>query len=119
MTPRKLALAAALGLGLALVGQRCAAADLRPDTLEVGQVGAWRASAGELFAFRVREVVNDSEMVVYLPGSRDNPVYIAGRSTKGIADGREVELPGEWKVTGTRKHRGRTYYVAEPVAVKK
>jgi hypothetical protein len=96
-----------------------AAADLRPDALEVGQVGRWRADTGGDFEWRVAEVIDARRMVLVLPGLPDSPVLVRGRPTAGIADGKRLTLAGEWRVAGTEKYSGRTYYVVEPAEAKK
>ena len=95
-----------------------AAADLRPDDLEVGQVGFFRASNGADFEWRVAEVIDADRMVLVLPGTPNNPVLVKGKATAGLADGKRITLPGEWRVAGTEKYSGRTYYVVEPATKK-
>jgi hypothetical protein len=108
----------AAALLFALAGP-LAAADLRPDALEVGQVGRFRADTGGDFEWRVVEVIDARRMIVTLPGLPDSPILVKGRPTAGIADGKRLTLPGEWKVAGTERYSGRTYYVVEPVGAKK
>lgn len=42
------------------------------------------------------------------------PFIVKGIPTKGVADGSIVKLDGVYKVTSTKKHDGRTYFVISP-----
>lgn len=94
---------------------------LLPDTLKVGQVGQFNAGIGEKkdrwFKFKVVEIVSDNEMIVRVGVTP--VVYVKGQSTKDLADEATIELRGIWKITGTKKHRSRTYFLAEPFVAKK
>ena len=76
-----------------------------------------------------RTVINESEMLVDIQAWRANRkdekywVLIKGINTTGTADGVELKISGEWKVTGTQavKLAGggqRTVFVLEPVPKK-
>jgi hypothetical protein len=54
-------------------------------------------------------------VLVCLTAFTDKPFVLKGKATEGLADGKVFNLPGLWKVTGTKKHNGRTYHVCEPV----
>lgn len=86
--------------------------DLCPDTLEVGQVGKWIKDKKPI-KFRVREIFDDALMVV---GWADEPdILVSGMDTRGLADGKKIDLKGRWKVVKTQKWKGRTLYLVEEV----
>lgn len=95
---------------------------LRHYQLEVGQIGRFPQQDDRLF-YKVAEVVNDKEMVI-LPArdiprpSKTYPEYrfiIQGQITKGLVDGKRIELSGLYKVAETKKHKDRTMFVVTPV----
>lgn len=63
-------------------------------------------------AVRVAQIIDDKAMVIRF-GRADLPDCIARHPTKGLAEGRLIDLDGFWKVTGTQKHGTQTLYVLE------
>jgi hypothetical protein len=108
-----------LGLLLCLgVAPGFALADVIPiSKLEIGQVGTL-PPAKDGYYLEVASVLSDNEHLIrgVAPRYVTRPFLIKGLPTKGLADGKKVEHPGEFKVTDTRKlSDGRTVFVLEPV----
>jgi hypothetical protein len=127
----------AIVLALAFVAFPVFADPLNPSALEVDMVGElWGQGYRDLpggakgaFTYRVSEVVNDGRMIAsvtpstYSGGerSRDGKVFyvVFDVPTKGLADGKIYKPVGEYKVTGTTKIGGRTYFVLASNMTKK
>lgn len=89
---------------------------LRLAELTVGDCGEFvHAPRGPRVALKVAEIIGDDEMVLRPEDARLPAVLVRGRDTRGLAEDRRLELTDCWEVTGTRRHRGRTYYVLEPI----
>jgi hypothetical protein len=103
---------AAIALTACLAGPVAADSDyppMHPKGMKVGNAGnfmRWKWTVGT--------IIDERSAVVSLPTFPDNPVVVKGFDFKRLADGSEVTLPGEWKVTGTEKRGGRTLFVVEP-----
>lgn len=83
---------------------------------KIGQVGRIYGRGGVLADFRIREIINDKEMIVSVEGSPLAPnFYLRGYPTKGLVEDRFLRLPEVWHVAETKKHRYKTYYVLDHV----
>lgn len=67
--------------------------------------------------FGVVEVISDTELLMreILSTGPSLAFILSGKPTKGIVDKAILDLEGNYKVTGTRKHGGRTVFVIEPI----
>ena len=102
---------------------------LYPLVLEVGQKGHFYGYGGSkmdtnsVHAYRatVEEVLSEKEILVEVKGenSKKTISFVLKKDTKGMADGKAVNLDGEWEVLETRKIGKRTVYVVGPLKEKK
>lgn len=90
------------------------------ERFEVGHVGYFRADPKSTVYFHIRilEIIDKDTMLMKL--GRMNPAFLLkGMPTKGLVEDKVIEVKGKWKVTDTKKHRGKTYYLVEPVKEEK
>lgn len=90
-----------------------------PDRpMSLGQVGVFRHSGGRYF-LRVYRVIGKDEMemrpIGLLTDGGMTP-FILRVPTRGVVEGRQMELPGVWEVKDTKKSAGATLFVLEKVS---
>jgi hypothetical protein len=89
---------------------------LKPYDFEVGASGRF-GYLGDLYWFEVVEVIGPKDMLVHVTGVKSSggrPFWVRGLPTDRLADGKRIELTDCFKVTGTSKRGGVTYFVLEP-----
>jgi len=62
-----------------------------------------------------RRTSSETQKARLLKGSEWPTFIVKGKPRKGLVDDKLITLDGLWKVTDTKKHKGKTYYVVEPV----
>lgn len=84
--------------------------------------------------FRASQVIDANAMIVVFetfrgattsnPGEiKSDPIWIQGVSTKGVVDGKVIDMPGVFEIAGTKRYAtvdgsSRTVFIAKPVDVK-
>jgi hypothetical protein len=89
--------------------------------MKVGKTGEFKdPKTGKVLEARLVSKITDNLMLVQL--DKDRPRFLVkGLPTKDLADDSEVELKGEWKVTGIGPYAKsefstkKNYYIVEPV----
>ncbi len=89
------------------------AAHLTPGEFEVGEVGELtNPSTGNHWNLVIDDIIDANSMLVSIANA---PAFlIAKYPTRGLVDGKKINLKGAWKVVGTKKVGGKTRYVLEP-----
>jgi hypothetical protein len=85
--------------------------------MKVGKMGEFKdPKTKKNLDVRIKELLSGDLMMVRI-GSDEPAFLVRGLPTKGLADDTEIELKGEWKVTGTGPYGTPTkhYYIVEPV----
>lgn len=89
---------------------------LHPDQWELGQVATFPPQ--EKYHFEVMDVIGPNEFQVEGisgPIIWIDPFIVRGMSTKGFVTDKIIKLDGYFKVIDTKKHKGKTLFVLEPV----
>ncbi len=95
------------------------------DNLHVGAVGALEFPEGMIGdrtpSFEVMQITDGTNMMVTMFGQR---VWVSGVSTAGLVDGKKVELPQVFRITGTKTYKtaiggSNTVFVFSPVDMEK
>jgi pyruvate/2-oxoglutarate dehydrogenase complex dihydrolipoamide acyltransferase (E2) component len=90
---------------------------INPYTLKVGQRGEF-GTARAVFQFEVQQVIDGERMLIRVIGGRPVSFLLKGVATKNHADDQQIELRGQYRVSGTYKYTAvsgasRTVFVVE------
>jgi hypothetical protein len=108
--------AASLLLALALASAACA--DDKPASLWVasmkeGQVGTLTDKKGKPASLVVKAVI-DRDVILVANRADASKRFALELTMHGLAEGAAIDAKGLYKVTGTTKQRGSTYFYVEP-----
>jgi hypothetical protein len=87
---------------------------MHPKAMKVGNAGEFRSEPAGHWRFRVDEILDPKTAVVSIRAFPDLPFVLKGFDFSKLADGSEIQIPGEWAVAGTERRAGRTLFVVEP-----
>jgi hypothetical protein len=88
--------------------------------MKVGKSGEFKdPKTKKYLSVRIKELLSGNLMLVSI-GKDEPPFIVRGLPTKGLADDIQIELKGEWKVTGTGPYGKpeKNYYIVEQVTKK-